>query len=227
MADPDAYVALITSLPGSERLFVAKVPPLSRIRLDRRLRALSPEDANTLRILEDVLSWDAYATDATDAEVFERGRQALKDVSQPTLRSLLEQRLEMRTAMAAIRLRLAGQSSPGTHWGFGRFRNQIKTHWNDPGFGLDRVYPWIKDAQNLAQSHDALGLERLVLEQSYRLMQRHAAAHHFDFEAVAIYVLVWNIFDRWAHSNAEAASRRFTALTQAALADHPELRTEI
>ena len=36
MVDPDAYVALISSLPSSERLFVAKKPPLSRLRIFRR-----------------------------------------------------------------------------------------------------------------------------------------------------------------------------------------------
>jgi len=44
MSDPDAYIALISSLPGSGRLFVAKQPPLSRLRLDRRLTALTTED---------------------------------------------------------------------------------------------------------------------------------------------------------------------------------------
>lgn len=226
MADPDAYVALISSLPGSERLFVAKQPPLSRIRLDRRLRALSPEDARTLKCLEDVLSWESYAVGTTDEEVFERGRAALRRVPHPTLRAVLEQRLEMRTIVAALRLRQAGKPPPGLPWGFGRFRTRILTQWTEPGFGLDHVYPWIREARQLTRAQDALGFERLVLEQSYRLMRRLGGPHHFDFEAVAIYVLKWNIFNRWAHSNTEAAARRFTAMTQDALADFPELRPE-
>ena len=43
---------------GSERLFVAKQPPLSRIRLNKRLTALSTEDAKVLAILEDRVELD-------------------------------------------------------------------------------------------------------------------------------------------------------------------------
>lgn len=226
MADPDAYVALVASLPGSERLFVAKQPPLSRIRLDRRLRALSPEDAETLSVLEGALSWSSYGMEVSDAEAIARGRAALARVPQPTLRALMAERLEVRTAVAAIRRRLAGVPAPTGAWGFGRYRRRIVARWSEPTFGLDRPYPWMREAVRLAEARETLDLERHLLEQTYRMMRRHGAAHQFDFEAVAIYVLTWNIFDRWARTNAEAATRRFEALTLEALSDFPELRAE-
>lgn len=223
MADPDGYVALVASLPRSERLFVAKQPPLSRIRLERRLRVLLPEDAETLRLLEDTLAWPSYRMGTTDTDAFERGKKALACVRQPTLRQLLANRLEIRTVVSAMRRRLAGDPPPSPNWGFGRYRRTIIAHWGERAFGLERIYPWLLEAVSLVEKHKALELERLLLDNAHRLMRRYAARHTFDFEAVAIYVLDWNIFDRWATANAEAAQRRFEDIARHALDDFPEM----
>ena len=42
--------------------------------------------------------------------------------------------------------------------------------------------PWIKDAKQLLDSEDPLGLERLLLSVSHKQLKRHAARHLFDFE---------------------------------------------
>ena len=55
MSDPNAYVMLMSSLPSPEALFLAKRPPLSRLKLDARLRVLTPEDAHVLRLVEGLL----------------------------------------------------------------------------------------------------------------------------------------------------------------------------
>ena len=47
MPDPDAYVMLIGSLPSPEALFLAKQPPLSRLKLDQRLRVLSASSSES------------------------------------------------------------------------------------------------------------------------------------------------------------------------------------
>ncbi|WP_171122726.1 hypothetical protein [Ruegeria sp. HKCCA4707] len=226
MSDPDAYIALISSLPGSERLFVAKQPPLSRLRLDLRLKALAPEDARVLRVLEHALNWNDYDMDVTDDQAIARCRKALDNIPQPTLKKLLIERMDLRTVVAALRLRHRGEPPPATPLGFGRWSRHIPAHWNDPGFGLDAAMPWIKDARQLLESNDPLGLERLFLSISHKQLKRHAARHLFDFEAVAIYVLIWNIFDRWAQSSAQEAAARFEKLAQQAMADVADIDFE-
>ncbi|OWU76130.1 hypothetical protein ATO3_05295 [Marinibacterium profundimaris] len=210
----------MASLPDSERLFVAKRPPLSRLRLDRRLKALAPEDAETLRLMEEALALRHYRLDTEDAEVTRRARRAMDHVTQPALRAILRDRMEIRTVIAALRRRRAGEAPPPPGWGHGRFSRRIIAHWAEPTFGLDPVFPWLREAHGLLEQDDALGFERLVLTVTERLMRRHGAGHDFDIEAVVIYVLTWNIYDRWARTNAEAASRRFNALAEAALAGH-------
>ena len=217
MSDPDAYVALIASLPGSERLFVAKQPPLSRIRLERRLSALSAEDAQVLARIEHALSWSEYAIEVTE-EAMQRCQETLAAIPQPTLKALFIERMDMRAAVAALRMRRRGAAAPQAPFGVGRWRNHIPAHWNETYFRLDTPMPWLKDADRMLENHDPRGLERLLLEQSYRNLKRHGAQHHFDFEAVAIYVLIWNIFDRWAQSDPRDAAARFEKLAEKAMA---------
>ncbi|WP_170558121.1 hypothetical protein [Ruegeria atlantica] len=226
MSDPDAYIALISSLPGSERLFVAKQPPLSRLRLDRRLTALTTEDARVLKVLEQALNWSAYDMDVTDTQAVERCNQALGKIPQPTLRRLFLERMDLRTVVAALRLRARGGNPPSGAYGIGRWSRHIPANWGDPDFRLSVPMPWIKDARQLLEAEDPLGLERLLLSVSHKQLKRYAARHLFDFEAVAIYVLIWNIFDRWAQSNAQDAATRFEKLAQQAMANVAEFDFE-
>ncbi len=226
MSDPDAYIALISSLPGSERLFVAKQPPLSRLRLERRLTALTSEDARVLKALEHALNWSGYDMDVTDAQAMKRCKEALEDTQQPTLRKILVERMDLRTVVAALRLRKQGGGAPSGVFGMGRWSRHIPENWGDPHFRLEGAMPWIKDAKQLLEAEDPLGLERLLLSVSHKQLKRHASRHYFDFEAVAIYVLKWNIFDRWAQSNAQDAAKRFEHLAQQAMADVADIDFE-
>ncbi len=226
MSTQDSYTALMCSLPRSERLFVDRLPPLSRLRLNKRLRALSPEDARILHLLEHVLSWQEYDIEITEAQAVDRAKQALPLIPHSTLRRLFLDRMELRSAVAALRLRHRGDPAPTTPFGFGRWTRHIPAHWSEPTFGLDAPLPWLNEARHLLEQNDPLGLERHLLDTSHRQLKRYGARHHFDFEAVAIYVLTWNIFDRWAHSNAEAAAERFEVLAQQAMAAFGDINLE-
>ncbi len=223
MADAYAYVALIASLPSSERLFFAKQAPLSRIRLERRLKVLTEADAETLALIESVVRWNAYAMDATDSDVLDRVDHVMAHVRQPTLRAIIAERMELRTLVAALRRRARGEGPPTGRWGHGRWPRHIAANWGEPTFRLERHFKWLAEAAAMIEADDPKGLERFMLDVTFRQLQRHADHHLFDFEAVVIYVLKWNIFDRWAHGSGETARHRFAAMTEAALADFPEL----
>jgi len=213
---------LMTSLPSSERLFIAKRPPLSRLRLDARLAVLEPQDAATLAVMENLLGWSAYRMEDDDAVAIARAEAALHDVPQPTLRAIIRERMELRTVIVALRRRAAGHGPPGAPWGFGRTR-YIAENWSDPAFKLDRALPWLRRLIALMERGDPLRLERYILDITFKHLIRHGGNHQFDIEAVVIYVLKWHIFDRWTKANAEAATRRFSDLSRAALADFPDL----
>lgn len=226
MSSQDAYITLNSSFPASERLFMEKQAPLSRLRLDQRLKTLTADDAKTLFLIESLLAWHHYSMEDNDEAIIKHSRSAQTKIQQPTLKDIVAERLELRTAIAALRLRREGGGAPTTPWGVGRWTKQIEANWADPVFGLDASLPWLREANDFITNQDPLGFERYILEVTFLQLQRHAAKHIFDFEAVVIYVLKWHIFDRWSRSNTEAAAKRFESLAQAALgkyADSTEL----
>lgn len=216
MSRADAYVTLVSSLPRSERLFRAKLPPLSRERLDRRLRMLTEEDAACLARVESVLSWASHDIAETDAEAVAAAEAALTTIPQPTLRAIVGERMELRTIVAALRHRRERGAPPSGRWGVGGVVRRIEERWTEPTFGLGGKHPWLATAARLVAARDPAALERHILETTHRQLARHGAGHLFDFEAVAIYVLKWSIFDRWVRSDGAAARARFEALSAAA-----------
>ena len=216
---------LITSLPNPEALFLARQPPLSRLKLDRRLRALTPQHAATLKQIEQVLGWYQLPISADEEDIVQRARRMLDTIDDAVLRRVIRDRLELRSAVAALRRRAHGGQAPapGTHWVVGRWVRHMARHWNEPDFHLGTVFDWIREADQLMRRGDALALERLLLNVSYRQLQRAADTHCFDFTAVVIYVLKWDIINRATCHNREAAKRRFAKMTQAGLGDYANL----
>jgi hypothetical protein len=215
MNGTDTYVMLMAGLPRSEKLFRAKQPPISRSRLERRLKQLTARDREVLRQVETALDWREIDIGASDAVVLGRAMRAVAALDSQTLRDVVRMRLELRTCIAALRRRARGEGPPSARvrWGFGPWLDRIAQCWAEPSLGLERVFPWILQADRLLRQPDPVALERLILEQYHRSLQRHALGHAFDLEAVVIYVLKWGIFDRWAAANREGAARRFDALT--------------
>ena len=225
MSGANTYIMLMSSLPSPERLFLAKRPPLSRLKLDRRLAVLAPEDARELKLTEQVLHWGEISINLTDQEIVKRAKKALEQTNNEIVRQLIRDRLEIRTCLAALRRRSRGEQAPkaGTFWGFGRWTGQIARNWNDTAFGLHRVFPWLAEADKLYNEGDTLALQRLILTQAWKSADRLKGEHYYDFVAVVVYVLKWNILDRWSRYDGVRASARFEELTDAALGDHAKL----
>ena len=228
MSDPNAYIMLISSLPSPETLFLAKRPPLSRVKLDRRLRVLAPEDARALKLTEQVLHWGDIRLDTPDEEIVKRAKKAMREIENETVRLIIRDRLEIRTCLVALRRRLRGEPAPapGTPWGFGRWTGHIERNWTEATFRLDRVFPWLREAEKLLKEGESLTLQRMILEQAWKSASRRRSNHLYDFAAVVVYVVKWNIVDRWGRYDGEAAIERFERLTEAALGDHARLFEE-
>jgi hypothetical protein len=220
--DPDEYVTLITSLPTPESLFRSRQTPLSRIRLEERLKMLRSEDAAELSAIEDVLAWNRLALTTTDADVAARAGRTLRDLRHEATRAIVAERLEIRTAMASLRRRAAGRPAPARDeaFGVGPLTDRIRAGWSEPAFGLERRMPWLPEAARLVADRDAAGLERLLLDVAWRRLKRREGEHVFDFVAVVVYVLKWHIVDRWTRQDETDARHRFEALADAALAAH-------
>ncbi len=222
----DQYVTLISSLPPHlPNLFATKQTPISRIKLDERLLMLEPEHVNDLVVIENLVHWDRMAIETTDAEMLQRGLHAKAQLNNPFIQEIIRWRLEERTFMAALRHRHLKNNVPsaGAKWGYGRWMQQIETHWHESAFGLGQQYSWLPDADRLLQEENYLGLERLLLALVWDHYGRVVGDHYFDFEAVVVYVLRWDVIDRWSRYNSNKAEQRFNEIAASALGEYARM----
>jgi len=218
------YVTLMASLPAI-RFLSEKTPPINRARLLERLRILAPEHATLLQRLTAAVAWGSIDVAQDDAAFLASTEALLGEIESPTLAAALRERLELRTIVAALRRRNAGEEAPpqGERWGFGPVVERLRAGWGLPDFGLTAFHPWLPAAQEAIENGDAVKFERLLLEVAWRQQERLSFGHEFDLEAVALYLVRWSLADRWARYDANVAARRFEDLLAAALADPSEL----
>jgi hypothetical protein len=221
MADQDKYVMLISSLPHHGPLFAAKQAPLSRIKLDQRLRMLTEDDAALLDEIENLLQWRNLPMERTDAQLITQAHALVARLGDGPVKDIVEARLVLRTLVAALRRRERGEPAPDRQdvWGYGPWVHLIARNWTDPTFRLEGIFPWLPQANQLLSDHDAVGLERLLLGTVWDQLGRTGDWHRFDFAAVVIYVLRWNIVERWTRYTGRAAAQRFQTLVEAGLRD--------
>lgn len=213
---PHSLIMLMASLPAHGPLFSEKQTPLSRLRLEARLQVLEDADRAVLDAVERALEWRFMRADMDDAALLQAVAHANEITSSDTLRRVIDGRMCLRLCMAALRIRADGGSPPPAFGGVGhsRWGRILTRNWRAPSFGLDHIFPWIKEADRLLSQGEAYELERLMLSLVERDLKRHGALHQFDLEAVIIYVLRWSLVERWTRYNAKAAARRFAQMLE-------------
>ena len=132
------YVTLITSLPYLGDLFDMRVPPISRLQLDKRLSMLSVNDQGLLLRIENLLQWDhledVLGESGQDELLIKAADELLTCLtSETTLNAVLKvvrQRLDMRSVVAALRYRNSGVDITGSRgrWSYGHFDDHIRRH---------------------------------------------------------------------------------------------------
>jgi hypothetical protein len=213
----ERYYTLIASLPALPFFEAAERLPINRERLDRRLRMLNQEDAAMLALARRLTDW-RQPLDLPDADFVRRYRAGAGGLANPRVAGLVAARLEMRTAIGALRRRAAGRPAPvGTDWGVGPWLRRLADHWAEPDFGLRHVLPWLPQARTLLEDGDHLGLERLAFAMTWEHCRRAAEVRQFGPEAVVAYVFRWDILRRWLSHDAQSAAARIEALAAAAL----------
>ena len=214
-----SYITLMGSLPYLGNLFGKKQTPISRLRLEERLKMLSEQDAILLNQIASLIAWQQQPMERSDAEFVSQAKQFLQEASKPTLRKIVESRLNLRTIIAALRRRHRGESNPpvGQPWGIGPWVNYIERYWSEPGFRLEGMFPWVLEANRLLHANDSVGLERLQFEVNWKMLEQLEARHYFDFEAIVIYLMRWSMVDRWSRYEGEAAVKRFRTLVDSGI----------
>lgn len=220
--DATRYTLLLSSLPYlppplSQQRFI----PPTRIQIGKALALLSEEDAQRMQRIHAVIHWSHLPLARDDATMIDQVNKLMAGEKSLFLRELMLDRLELRTLIAALRRReLDRKPQPGEPWVISRYTGHILANWHDPAFGLGHLFGWLNEAARLLHQGDSLALDRLLMRESWRRLQRVDDRHDFGFDAVVLYMMRWNILDRFSRQHEGIAVSRFESMVNDALADH-------
>lgn len=209
------YYDLIASLPYLPYFERAEWLPITRLRLDQRLRLLKPAHADQLGRARSLVCWrfDRFLG-RTDAEQAAEYSALMAAPLEGPLREYVEFRMNQQTLLAALRRKQEGLELPEERapWGAGSWVRYVRTHWGEQDFRLAHLYPWLPQARDLLAAGDARGLERLLMVGAWRQLDRYAEQSMFGFQAVFSYVFKWDILRAWLACDAEKGKTRFMEL---------------
>lgn len=214
------YYTLIASLPHLPNQFDVDRLPISRSELRGRLRLLQTDDHLVVDQVTQFFVWDRQPLERTEEDVIQIYNRLKRDIRNPLVRQIVDHRIDMRTIVAAIRLRLAGAQPPQ---GVGQLTDTIRRNWSRPFFSLEPRYPWIEPFTHVLEQ----GLQRrgqyLLFENLWTTWKRRAQDYHFTFEVVILYLARWEILERWTCQNADEGRLRFNNLLTETLGEYSNL----
>lgn len=215
------YTLLMTSLPCHPVSFLsAKLTPISRIQLDSRLALLDATDAASLEQIERTLFW-SYLDAEDDITMISHFNEHVAAVEHDFGRFLVQHRLQLRLIVAALRWR-RNEKQPGNFKLQGellRTYQLIQRNWQHVDFGIAHLAPWITEANRLLDEQQNLALEKFILQTLWQNYTVWSDRHRFDFPAVILYVLRWDIISRWTGYDADMAVDAFNRAVEQSLPD--------
>lgn len=212
-----SYYTLMTSLPRLPGNFKVSQAPISQLQLMKRAKLVPEYDKDIVKLLIN-LTWRDWFN--TENEVNTRKTiTKLDELHNPFIKSLLTYYFDIRSILAALRLRRDNTDSTGqkqtvllTHW-----QLRMTAHWSEPDFGLGVVYPWLKEVVAKQSSNEPQLIDEIIISQLWRHLQSIETLHYFDLEALIIYMLRWQIINYWCQFDGEKAFTDIDALANTQL----------
>lgn len=213
------YYTLVASLPSLPPHFDVDRTPVSRPRLQQLLRQLTEEDADTIHQLASFFSWDRQLIDFSEEDI-QRRYEALMQSRHSLIREIVNLRINVRTIVAALRLRKDGLGPPKAA---GELVEPIRRNWNHPTFGLGLRHRWMEPFFARMSEGKIVAAERVLFEFTWQTWSRLAAQYTFSFEAIPLYLARWEIIDRWSSLDATTGRTRMDQLAREALGEYAAL----
>ena len=217
----NAYHMLVCSLPPLPPRLEEMRRPMSRERLENRLRMLEPSDAAEMGRMLAILQWSRQFEEPNDSAVVKRYTELMRALENSLVREVLSAAMDVRMITAALRRRHHGLGPPEA--GIGAYAQHIRRHFNQPDLGLGHVFPRINEYQQLLEQGDVLNLYRTHLQATWTYLKRRSDDYYFSFEAVVLYVARWSIIRQWQDLDAERGRPIFEALVTEALGEHANI----
>lgn len=193
---------------------------MSRIQLNKRLALLDEKDAADLLKIEQLLHWSHIKTDINQVFVNET-IDSINSINNDFIKNIIIWRLELRIILAALRMRHQGQKTLPVKkiFGFDYWYFMMSKYWHQPDLGLAKQLSWLPEANKLLIANKSLQLEKFLFSVVWDHYRQVSLGHYFNFEAVIIYILRWDIIDRWTSYDKEIAIQRFNELIETELQD--------
>jgi hypothetical protein len=182
--------------------FKIQETPISRLQLEKRLKLL-PVDKYTLAFTVESLIWTSWFMPQQSVTDLRNVFQSVIDTQSIFLRDTLMWFFDLRSILAALRMRNEKKEPPENPqecW-ITRWNHKLLKNWNELDFGLKSIYPWLpKVAADIAKK-DTAAVEQFLLSYIWKYLSILETGHYFDFEAIIIYLLRWNIIHYWSQFN--------------------------
>lgn len=198
------FITIASSLPRLGDSFKIAEPPISRLQLEKRLKLLPEEYAGLLFKLE-LLVWHSWFKPQYSVLELKKRYNEVHKTESVFIKDLVDWYLNLRSLIAALRLRLVQQEAPKQpkeEW-ISTHNHQIIQHWQEPDFGLKALYPWLSTINNALAQKDSAAVEEFVLTHIWQHLICQERGHYFDFENLVIYLLRWDLIQYWSQFNKE------------------------
>lgn len=206
------YYTLLSSLPYIRSLFGYKIVPLSRYQLNKRLSILSESEKKILFCIESLIFWE-HIDPVDDRQLIRFASETVASIKSYSLRDFILYELNRHTLIMAIRLKQKKEAAPtDPRWSYGTYCQYIKRNWSSPTLGLHYTFPEINDIAEAISKEEVLKAEKIILKSMWQHADTMARKHSFDFEAVVVYIMRWNLIQRWVSYDKEQAVSRFSQL---------------
>lgn len=216
MKHSQKYYTLVASLPHLPRIGqVGERIPINRSQLIKRLKMLDENDRETVKRAWEFIAWEKQDPLQSDEEIVTNYQKLVSEPIHPALRDMIDFRMGLRTVLAGLRRRLAGeQIAPSDNaWGISPWVLQMKRQWNDPDFGLSGVFPWISQLRVDLTEGKSLQVDQCVMELVWDSLDRLSANKNFQIENVLAFIFKWDILERWLARDQVKAREQIESLT--------------
>ncbi|CDZ78968.1 hypothetical protein BN59_03283 [Legionella massiliensis] len=213
------FYMVASALPRMPASFKVEAPPISRIQLEKRLKLLPAENLALAYALEYLL-WQSWFMPQKSFSSTKEAYIKLLKTDSPFIHKTVHWFMDLRSLFAALRLRKEKKAPPAnpqecwlSHW-----NHQLIQHWDEPDFGLKGVYPWLSKVASDLEKEDTSAVEEFLLDYIWHYLSIIELRHYFDFEALMIYLLRWNLIHYWSKFNSNLADN-FDELVKALIHD--------
>ncbi len=214
------YFTLITSLPPMPPALEHAELPVNWLRLEKRLDMLSSRDREIIARLERFLHWERRPEQHTDGGVIKAFEKIVTNIQYPLAHEIVTTLMDIRILVAALRRRQRDLAPPEPTGSWGR---HIVRNWQRRNFGLGVRFPWLDELRGKLAEGNVMAAHRLITSVIWDYLRKLADRHNFDFEAVMLYLVRWDVVNNWVKQDREKGRKRFNQLTREVMGQYVEL----